>query len=841
MQLTDKSRTLPRLHLAGTLLVVLLLTVFLSGFFSWQKIQDHHDSIQRIETLSFDQVQQRLQREMTAILNDIEYTQAQTEVELRQRLIEVVDLALDTATKLYQQQRDQMAPEALQSLIIETLRPLRFFDGRGYYFIDEMTGRFILLPTAPEYEGLLLPDNQDDTGHFIMQGLIDAAEKPIGQGFSSYRWYRPDNPEQMADKLAYVRYFAPYDWLIGAGDYTYEWELKLQHQVLRQIRNRLIGETGYTAVIDDQGKVLLSLDSHHLELLPVDQQRQIEREAISLMLTKAEAGGGFIRYLWSNAKTGEKRWKLALVQPAGYWNWILISTIFEDEVSSILQNEIDTFKESSPNQLKTYLTLVGFAFFIAVVASLLFSRWSSTLFQAYHEELASQREALKRKAEELIESESNIRHLAFHDTLTGLANRRLLIDRLHQQLKHNQRNNELGALLFIDLDNFKTLNDTLGHDMGDELLRQVASRIKLSLRDEDTVARFGGDEFVIMLASLGNDKQEVAEKAQLVADKLLSSLRLEYQLEDHHYFITASIGVALTRKEAVVEELLKQADLAMYKAKESGRDRIFFFDPQMQESIAAKALIESELRVAIQQQQLILFYQPQVNTAGQLIGAEVLVRWQHPSKGLISPAEFIPVAESTGLILPLGRWVIEESCRQLSRWSASEFFSELNLSVNISAHQFKQSSFAEDVLHMMHQLKVPKNRLKLELTESVLLDDIDFAIERMRHLKEQGISFSLDDFGTGYSSLAYIKQLPLDQLKIDHCFIDGLPDDANDAAITRIILSLASELNLCVVAEGVETEAQRQFLIEHRCPGYQGYLFGYPMPIDEFERHAYRD
>ena len=687
----------------------------------------------------------------------------------------------------------------------------------------------------------MLPDNQDDTGHFIMQGLIESAEKPIGQGFSSYRWYRPDNPEEMADKLAYVRYFAPYDWLIGAGDYTYEWELKLQHQVLRQIRNRLIGKTGYTAIIDDQGKVLLSLDSRHLELLPVDQQRQIERDAISLMLTTAEAGGGFIRYLWSNAETGEERWKLALVQPAGYWNWILISTIFEDEVSSILQNEIDTFKESSPNQLKTYLTLVGFAFFVAVVASLLFSRWSSTLFQAYHEELASQREALKRKAEELIESESNIRHLAFHDTLTGLANRRLLIDRLHQQLKHNQRNNELGALLFIDLDNFKTLNDTLGHDMGDELLRQVASRIKLSLRDEDTVARFGGDEFVIMLASLGTDKQEVAEKARLVADKLLSSLRIEYQLEDQHYFITASIGVALTRKEAVVEELLKQADLAMYKAKESGRDRLFFFDPQMQESIAAKALIESELRVAIQQQQLVLFYQPQVNIAGQMIGAEVLVRWQHPSKGLISPAEFIPVAESTGLILPLGRWVLEESCRQLSRWSASELFSELTLSVNISAHQFKQASFAEDVLHVMHQLNVPKNRLKLELTESVLLDDIDFAIERMRHLKEQGISFSLDDFGTGYSSLAYIKQLPLDQLKIDHCFIDGLPDDANDAAITRIILSLASELNLCVVAEGVETEAQRQFLIEHRCPGYQGYLFGYPVPIDEFERHALRD
>ncbi|TVQ70515.1 MAG: EAL domain-containing protein [Oceanospirillales bacterium] len=837
MQLSDKSRTLPRIHLASTLLVVLLLTVFLSGFFSWQKIQDHNESIQRIEQLSFEQIQQHLRREMAAILNDIEYTQAQIEVELRQRLVEVVDLAIDTATTLYQQQHDLIEPEVLQSLIVETLRPLKFFDGRGYYFIDEMTGRFILLPIAPEYEGLLLPDNQDDTGHFIMQGLIEAARKPVGQGFSAYRWYRPDNPEEMADKLAYVRYFAPYDWLIGAGDYTYEWEQKLQQQLLKLIRTRLIGETGYTAIIDHKGKVLLSLDSSHLEMLNPEQQQENEREAISQMLTTAENGGGFIRYLWSDSVTGEQRWKLALVEPAGYWNWILISTIFEDEVTGILHNEIKMFKDSAPNQLTAYFTLVGIAFLIAVMVSLLFSRWSSSLFQAYHAELSAQRQALKLKAEELIESESNIRHLAFHDTLTGLANRRLLIDRLHQQLKHNKRSNELGALLFIDLDNFKTLNDTLGHDKGDELLRQVATRILSCVRDEDTVARFGGDEFVIMLGTLGAEKSSAAEKAQLVSDKILSALRQEYLLGDQHYYITASIGVALTYQVDLVDELLKHADLAMYKAKESGRDRIFFFDPKMQASLAAKALIESELRTAIQQQQLILFYQPQVDAFGQLIGAEALVRWQHPVKGLIPPSEFIPVAESTGLILPLGEFVIKQACRQLSAWARLPSMCHLTISVNISAHQFKQPDFADEVLDLITKFNVVPQRLKLELTESVLLDDIDFAIQRMRYLKEQGIGFSLDDFGTGYSSLAYIKQLPLDQLKIDHCFIDGLPDDINDAAITRIILSLASELNLCVIAEGVENKAQRQFLIDHRCPGFQGYFFGHPVPIEDFERN----
>ena len=840
MQLTDKSRTLPRLHLAATLLVVLLLTLSLSGFFAWQKTQDHSASIERIEWLSFEQVQQQLIREMASIRNDIEYTQGQTEVELRLRLIEMVDLAWDMATQLYSQKAEKMEPQALQSLIVETLRDLRFFDGRGYYFIDDMSGRFILLPTAPEYEGLLLPDNQDDTGHFIMRGLIEAARKPAGQGFSAYRWYRPDDPEQMADKLAYVRYFAPFDWLIGAGDYTYEWEQKLQQQLITQIRNRLIGETGYTAIIDSQGQVLLSLDSRHLELLPVQHHHEVERKAIEQMLFAASQGGGFIRYEWIDGITSEKRSKLALVEPAGYWDWILISTIFEDEVTSIVQHEINMFEESAPDQLRTYLTLVGVAFLVALAASLVFSRWSSALFRAYHDEFAVQRETLKRQAEELIESESNIRHLAFHDTLTGLANRRLLIDRLNQQLKHNQRNHELGALLFIDLDNFKTLNDTLGHDMGDELLRQVASRICHSVRDEDTVARFGGDEFVIMLTSLGANSSKVAERAQFVADKILISLRDEYLLGDQHYFISASIGVALVHKDVSVDELLKQADLAMYKAKESGRDRIFFFDPQMQETVAAKALMESELRVAIQQHQLVLYFQPQVDSKGKWLGAEALVRWRHPVNGLISPAKFIPVAESSGLILPLGRLVLEQACHQLAMWAQNSKFKHLTLSVNISTHQFKQPSFADDLLELIHEFNVPVDHLKLELTESVLLDDIDFAIERMQFLKHHGVGFSLDDFGTGYSSLAYIKQLPLDQLKIDHCFIDGLPDDANDAAITRIILSLASELNLCVIAEGVENEAQHKFLVDHQCPGYQGYWFGYPVPIEDFERAAQR-
>ncbi|MFN3880145.1 MAG: EAL domain-containing protein [Nitrincola lacisaponensis] len=838
MQLSDKSRTLPRLHLAGTLLLVTLQTLFLSGFFTWQKIHEHNASIQRIESSALQQLQQRLRREMLAIRADIDYTQTQTEVELRLRLTEMVDLAWTLATSLYQQQRYTLNEADLRRTIIEGLRPLRFFEGRGYYFIDEMNGRFILLPTAPEFEGQLLPDNQDDTGHYIMQGLIEAARLPVGEGFSAYRWYRPDDAERMADKLAYVRYFEPFDWLIGAGDYTYEWEKDLQQQLLTQIRNRRIGETGYTAVINTEGQVLLSLDSQHLEQQPIQSQSELEQAAIVQMLETAAEGGGFIRYLWPNPVTGEHSWKTALVEPAGHWNWILISTIFEDEVRGLLTNEVQAFEASASHNWHTYLTAIVISLLLALMASLLFSRWSSGLFRAYHAELSAQREALKRKADELALSESNIRHLAFHDALTGLANRRLLIDRLQQQLRQNQRNADFGALLFIDLDNFKTLNDTLGHDKGDELLRQVAHRISFCVREEDTVARFGGDEFVVMLGCLSRDEADAATRARVVAEKILTTLRQEYHFDGQHYFSTTSIGITLIHGNAIADELLKQADLAMYKAKDAGRNCLYFFDPAMQQALSARAQMESELRVALQQEQLLLYYQPQVDAAGVLTGAEALVRWQHPQRGLVAPAEFIPVAEASGLILPLGSWVLQQACKQLSVWAKTPGLSDLSISVNISAHQFKQPGFADEVLALVKHFQLVPQRLKLELTESLLIDDMAFSIERMRFLKQQGVGFALDDFGTGYSSLAYIKQLPLDQLKIDRCFIDGLPEDPNDAAITRIIISLANELNLWVVAEGVETEAQRDFLQAIQCSGYQGYWFGRPVPAAEFRQQA---
>ncbi|WP_298212523.1 EAL domain-containing protein [Acidovorax sp.] len=434
-------------------------------------------------------------------------------------------------------------------------------------------------------------------------------------------------------------------------------------------------------------------------------------------------------------------------------------------------------------------------------------------------------------------AEQEIERLAFYDALTGLPNRRLLLDRLQRSIAACQRTKNLGALLFIDLDNFKDLNDTLGHDMGDQLLAQVATRLVASVREADTVARFGGDEFVVMLEALAPDLQQAASQAENVAEKLLASLNQPFDLHGGQHYSTPSIGITLYGDERLtVDELLKRADLAMYQAKAAGRNTQRFFDPDMQAAVNARSNLEADLRQGLARGELLVHYQPVVDHHARLMGAEALVRWRHPERGMISPGDFIPLAEQTGLILPLGQYVLQTACEQLQRWSQHESTAQLSISVNVSARQFRQPGFVAEVLQTLQSHNADPRNLKLELTESLLLGDIEDTIARMVQLKSEGVGFALDDFGTGYSSLSYLKRLPLDQVKIDQSFVRDVLADPNDAAIVRTILALAKSLDLEVVAEGVETTGQLSFLRLHGCEGFQGYLFGRPVPVDAFLR-----
>ena len=433
-------------------------------------------------------------------------------------------------------------------------------------------------------------------------------------------------------------------------------------------------------------------------------------------------------------------------------------------------------------------------------------------------------------------AEDEIKHLAFYDFLTELPNRRLLIDRLQQARTAGARSGKEGALLFIDLDDFKTLNDTLGHDMGDLLLQQVALRLQASVRQGDTVARFGGDEFVVMLEALSGQEAQAAAQTQAVGEKILKALNEPYHLGDHVVHSTPSIGATLfADHNREIDELFKQADIAMYQAKKEGRNTFCFFDPKMQLVINARAGLERELRVGLAHREFELHFQIQVDSARRALGAEALIRWRHPLRGLIPPAQFIPVAEGSDLILPIGQWVLESACAQLRAWQKDALTRDLVLAVNVSAKQFRQPDFVERVQQALQRHAVDPTLLKLELTESMLLENVDDTVAKMTALKNIGTQFSLDDFGTGYSSLQYLKRLPLDQLKIDQTFVRDITVDTSDRAIVQTIIAMAHSLKLGVIAEGVENEEQRQFLFDNDCRHFQGYLFGRPVPVDEFE------
>ena len=432
--------------------------------------------------------------------------------------------------------------------------------------------------------------------------------------------------------------------------------------------------------------------------------------------------------------------------------------------------------------------------------------------------------------------EEENRNLAFYDVLTGLPNRRLLLDRLKSALLASTRSRRCGALLFLDMDKFKILNDTQGHDYGDLMLIEVGRRIHASVREVDTVARLGGDEFIVLLEDIDESMPVASQKAGLVAEKIRFALAEPYVLNDYVFHSSPSVGISMyLGNTESVDTLMKNADMAMYQVKDSGRNAVLFFDPMMQLAVTARAELEADLRSALPKQQMQLYYQLQVDGKRRPIGAEVLIRWKHPWRGMVSPALFISVAEESGLILDIGHWVIETACQQIAKWAHDEQLNQLNLAINVSARQFQQPDFVTQLKDCMARHGIRSERLKLELTEGVVLADVAEVVLKMHQLKALGFRLSLDDFGTGYSSLAYLKQLPLDQLKIDQSFVRDITTDPNDAVMVKTIIAMGQNFHLDVIAEGVETEEQLDFLKQNGCMAYQGYLFSKPVPVDAFE------
>ena len=436
-------------------------------------------------------------------------------------------------------------------------------------------------------------------------------------------------------------------------------------------------------------------------------------------------------------------------------------------------------------------------------------------------------------------AEEEIRNLAFYDDLTKLPNRRLLQDRIEHALAASVRNGQYGAVLFLDMDKFKLLNDTFGHHFGDIMLIEVANRLKFAIREADSVARIGGDEFVVLLEKLGESVSDASHKAAMVAEKIRAALAVPYHIHDYVHHSTPSIGVRLFGEaDLTVEDLLKHADAAMYEAKSGGRNQVRFYDPELQKVLETRISLEADLRKALESGQFQLYYQPQCNVEQRIIGVEALIRWLHPERGLIPPADFIPIAEETSMILDIGQWVLTTACRQLGEWQRQSAMQHLHMSVNVSAHQFKIHDFVKSVKAAILAHAIDPTALKLELTESVIVNDVDEVKAKMLALKALGVQLALDDFGTGYSSLAYLKQLPLDQLKIDKSFVRDIASDPGDEAMVKAIIDMAGNFNLQVIAEGVESLEQLDYLKQYGCDTFQGYLFGRPVPASDLSRQV---
>jgi diguanylate cyclase (GGDEF)-like protein/PAS domain S-box-containing protein len=433
-------------------------------------------------------------------------------------------------------------------------------------------------------------------------------------------------------------------------------------------------------------------------------------------------------------------------------------------------------------------------------------------------------------------TETRFHYMAFYDSLTGLANRALLHERLNGSIKQALGKNDCFALMMLDLDNFKVINDSLGHTVGDELLKEMAKRLLSCTRTEDTVARLGGDEFVILLLNIGCNREEAAENAAKVAQKVLNALAQPMTLDNHELCVTVSIGIAIYNDCDTATHLIKHADNALYHAKDLGRNNYQFFTPTMKTIANFRLTMENELRYALEQSQFELYYQPQVDIGDNRIsGAEALLRWHHPEKGIISPGIFISIAEETGLIIPIGTWVLKTACLQIAEWNNQEAVVSIDyIAVNVSARQFLQQDFVNLVINTIIETGIKASQLELELTESILIRDIDETLEKLKTLKAFGVRIAIDDFGTGYSSLSYLKSLPLDVLKIDQSFIATVTSDENDAAIVQTIITLAKNLKIRVLAEGVETKEQLEFLRKKDCDGFQGYLRSHPLPVADF-------
>ena len=939
MKLHNQAKSLLRYQSIGMIGIVL---VIIAGIFSYFLFQDNYTHQQRLESLEKEvrlAQKKQIKLDVKNTSEYIIYKNSQAVEQLMLQSKEAVDQAYNIAQAIYQQQLSISNDNEIKDLIIASLRHLRFFNGRGYYFVDGLDSEIILLPTSPQMEGSYSLQNPSTAK--LMQTILDSVKNEQMAGYSRYKWYAPNNQKKRIEKISYARVFEPFDWLIGTGDYIASFEQDLQKSALQRLARIKSNSNANITVLDDNLKII----GHSQSINTLKDDHYLNDDTRKNAIDFATSGGGFID-LPSLSKQKQLDDRLLYVEAIYPLNWVVIADISPNRVNALIENQKKQIEQQSSKDFNMLIMVLLITTLITIVSLFIYNFWLKKLFRKYQDSLDKQQQEIYDNAQKLklasrvfdssndailvtdanhrvitanpaclrisgfniqeilgknprllgsehhhddnfyeriqdeldqkgywqgeiwnqhktgnlylawltvstsVNAQNNVHnyisifsdiserkraekrltYLADYDPLTKLSKRHILAKHVTDVISQSNNVTQTKfALMLIDLDRFKNINDSLGHNIGDIVLQRIAKRLSANIRASDIISRLSGDEFIILV---NHSKAHTA--AARLATRVLRDLSLPLEIGDHDLVVTPSIGISIyPQNGSNFDSLLKNADAALNHAKALGRNNMQFFTDDMHQRASEKLTIERGLRQAIEKEQFALHYQAQFDLeSGDIIGCEALIRWNCPELDMPPPDKFIPVAEETGLILPIGQWVLNQACEQAALWKASGL-KLVPIAVNVSSHQFNKN-LIKSIQHCLKKHDIEPELIVVEITESALMKDPEFTKDALCHLRKIGIKIALDDFGTGYSSLAYLKRFPIDKLKIDRAFIMGLPDDQDDLVITRSIIDVARNLNMETIAEGVETLEQLELLNALGCNQMQGFYKAHPIDAQSF-------
>ncbi|WP_087024178.1 bifunctional diguanylate cyclase/phosphodiesterase [Thaumasiovibrio subtropicus] len=774
----------------------------------------------RLEALRSEVIEiqkETIRQHVNRVIQEIDYHRALAEGQLKRQAKMRVDEAHAIATNIYSQNA-HLPEDVVTEMIADALRPIRFFDGRGYFFVFKMDGINVIHGLKPEIEGNSGWEAKDSRGTSILQEHIRLIAES-GEAF--YRWWysKPGYPkDQEFEKIGYGKYFAPYDWFIGTGEYVDDVESDIQQHLLDWVTSYQYGDDGYVFVLDEEGKLLAHPHREYLSQ-PLSLIQFGGGQDIWERFQAAAPQGGFVEY---QLIFTDDRQKLSYIAQIEEWGWTIGTGFYLDDFERYLDVKREEVAMLQRQEWMRLTLAIGSLAFAMIAFSLLLSMQVSRRFGRFQEKIAAH-------FNQLVQTRDQLQQIAQKDVLTNLPNRLMLTETIQQGIEEGREKGLHLAVVFVDLDNFKRINDIFGHSTGDELLVAVSERFDFLLEDDDLVARFGGDEFVFCFPNLKS-----FQAAERKIRRIKRVFDTPFKVGGRLVTTGCSVGASMFPADSdSAEVLIRNADIVLYKSKAAQRKgEVFFYSAAINEEVQYAFQMQEQLKQAIERNELFVLYQPQVDAAAnEIVGVEVLARWENSKLGFVPPDKFISAAEEAGIIHQIGMWVFRRACEDVLSISPNGE-NALKLSVNISPAQLNEAEFATDMLAVINEVGIDIDRLVLEITENILIHDLTEVAPMLHSLRHLGFGISLDDFGTGYSSLSYLNTLPITEIKIDRCFVDKLLVSDQSDSLIKAILAIGAASDFSVVAEGVETKSQYVKLKSYGCHFVQGFYFDKPLSLE---------